>query len=291
MHQGEQHDRHEPHDHHGHGDGHGHQHPDETGLADLLDLDAEVLGSYLGEALEWAARCLPQPPRTVVDVGAGTGSGSLALARHFGSAEVVAVDRSAEMLERLDAKARRDGLRSRLRLVEADLETAWPSVDDVDLVWASSSLHEVADPDRLLRDVHSALRPDGLLVVVEAGFPLLLPADDELGRPGWEARCHEALAEAGWNGYPDWTSSLEGAGFELVERRTFSEAADATLPATRTYAYASLRHMRTGLEGRLPPEDLEVVDLLLDAEDRRGVLRRQDLSVRRTRTAWAASPS
>ncbi|MFZ0216081.1 MAG: class I SAM-dependent methyltransferase, partial [Candidatus Dormiibacterota bacterium] len=90
----------QPHPHHL---GDGQVHHDEAGLADLLDLDAEVLGPYLDAVTGWVGQQLPGEPRTVVDVGAGTGAGSLALARRFPAAAVVAIDRSGLMLERLRA--------------------------------------------------------------------------------------------------------------------------------------------------------------------------------------------
>src|SRR3979490_51146 len=52
----------------------------------------------------------------------------------------------------------------------------------VDLVWASSSLHHMADPDRVLTEVFGTLRPGGLLAVTEMGSsPRSPPA--RVGRP------------------------------------------------------------------------------------------------------------
>jgi SAM-dependent methyltransferase len=48
-------------------------------------------------------------------------------------------------------------------LITADAAAETP----VDLVWASSSLHHVCHPTRILSGVHRALAPDGVLVVVE----------------------------------------------------------------------------------------------------------------------------
>ena len=145
--------------------------------ADLLDLDAQVLGGYLDELVGWTADLAPAEVGTVVDVGAGTGVGAVALARRFTRAEVVALDRSEPMLQRTLAAATGAGVADRVRAVPADLAAAWPSsVGRADVVWASSSLHEVADPERLLRDVHAVLPPGGLLVVVEIdGLPQVLP--------------------------------------------------------------------------------------------------------------------
>jgi SAM-dependent methyltransferase len=267
----------------------GHVHDNEAGLADLLDLDAEVLGSYLDEVTEWVGQHAPDVAGTVVDVGAGTGTGSQALARRFRTAVVVAIDRSALMLTRLQAAARGKGLGDRLRVVQADLDVAWPAVGAVDLVWAASSLHEVADPDRVFRDVYAALNSGGLLVVIEMdALPRFLPDDVGLGRPGLESRCHEALAQANWNSHPNWRPHLERAGFEIAEQRSFTIEASPAPPSTGRYAHAYLRHIRSALDGRLASEDLDTLDHLLADDNPNSLLRRGDLTVRGSRTAWAA---
>ena len=264
--------------------GHDHSTAD---LAELLDLDARVLGGYLDELVGWAGRLAPDDVRTVVDLGAGTGVGSLALARRFGAAEVVAVDRSAEMLHRTLASAGGAGLAGRLRTLQADLDERWPAqVDRADVVWASSSLHEVADPDRLLRDVLAAMRPGGLLVVVEMdALPQVLP--DDVGA-GVGARCTAALVDAGWNAHPDWRPHLERAGFDVVEQRTVSLASSSDAVTTARYARAWLSHVRRALEGRLSAADLSTLDRLLAHRGPDAVLDRADLLVRGSRTAWAA---
>ncbi|NKX54534.1 class I SAM-dependent methyltransferase [Arthrobacter mobilis] len=281
---------HSPDQHHGlHRYGGGHTHHDAAGLAELLDLDAEVLATYLAAVTGWTRQHAPELPRTVVDLGAGTGAGSLALARRFETAAVVAVDRSAVMLERVRAAAREQGLAGRLRVVQADLDVAWPEVGAVDIAWAASSLHEVADPERVLRDAYAALNPGGLLVVIEMDtLPRFLPDDVGTGRPGLESRCHEALAQADWNRHPDWRPHLEQAGFQIAAQRSFSTEAGQASPGTGRYAQAYLRLIRPALDGRLGAEDLDTLDHLLAEDGPHALLRRRDLAVRGTRTAWAA---
>lgn len=274
---------------------HSHQHgagqvtEHEAGLADLLDLDADVFGSYLAEVTEWIGRYAPEVPRTVIDVGAGTGIGSLALARRFGAAEVVAIDASASMLERLRAAARGQEPAGRLRVVQADLDVAWPEVGVADIVWASSSLHHAADPDRVLRDIHAALNPGGLLAITEMDdLPRFLPDDIKMGRPGLESRCHEAAAQAGWNSHPDWRVHVERAGFEIIEQRGFALEANPAPPSAGRYAQGHLRGIRSALGDRLAADDLDTLDRLLADEGPDSLLHRRDLAVRGSRTAWAA---
>jgi SAM-dependent methyltransferase len=274
---------------HAHHHDSGPENHDETGLADLLDLDAEVLGSHLDEMTEWVGQHAPHDPHTIVDVGAGTGTGSLALARRFETAEVVAIDRSTVMLERLRATALEQGLPERLRAVQADLDIGWPEVGAADLVWAASSLHHFADPDRVLGDVYATLKPGGLLVVIEMdALPRFLPDDFGLGRPGLESRCHETVAQANWNSHPDWRPHLERAGFEIVAQRGVTVELDPAPPSTGRYAHAYLRRIRSAFDGQLAADDIDTLDQLLSTDSPHGLLRRNDLTVHGSRSAWAA---
>ncbi len=278
--------QHTPHQHQH--DQHQHdQHEQGAGHADLLDLDAEVVG-HLDDLTAWAQGYAPAP-RTVVDVGAGSGTGTRALARRFPDATVVAVDSSAQMLDHLTAAAADVGVAARVRAVQADLDESWPDVGAVDLAWAASSMHHMGDPDRVMRDLHGALAPGGVLVVVEMdGLPRFLPDDVGAGRPGLEDRCRAAMAAEGWNAHPDWGPHLQRAGFELVQTRTFTYRVDPAPAAATRYARSVHANVRTGLADRLDADDLTTLDVLLDDDAPLSIARRRDLVVRSSRTAWAA---
>lgn len=278
---------------------HHHQHDpaaesDWAAMVELLDLDADVLHSYLSEVTAWVyERAAELPRRRILDLGCGTGTGALALVQCFAEADVIALDKSAQLLARCQAKARELGVVDRIRTVQADLDTAWPVIDPVDLVWASSSLHHMADPDRVLTEVFTAIHPGGLLAVAEMdSFPRFLP-DDVLGRPGLEARCHAALAEEMAEQVPhlgsDWGSRLRKTGFAIEAERTFVIDLKHPLPvSTGRYAQLSLQRIRSSLEGRMSGDDLAALDTLIDSDGPDSVLRRDDLAVRTKRTVWMA---
>ena len=277
--------------HHHHDQHHPGSEPDQAALAELLDLDAEVLHSYLSEVMDWVGEQAGGQPRRILDLGSGTGTGALALARRFAGADVVAVDVSAPMLDRVRATARDRGLASRIQAVQADLDAGWPATGPVDLVWASNSLHHVKDPDQVLAAIFAALRPGGLLAVAEMdSFPRFLP--DGAG-PGLEARLHAVLADTRASELPhlhsDWGPRMSTAGFTIEARRTFVIDLAAPLPARAgRYAQASLARLRSGLDGHLSASDLATLGPLLDGDGPDSVLRRDDLTIRAERTAWAS---
>ena len=280
--------------HHDHQHSH-HESGDAAPLAEMLDLDAEVLHSYLTDVVDWVHGLLKDPSHArILDLGAGTGTGALALAQRFPGAEVTALDLSPELLDRLGTKARALGLADRIRPLQADLDHAWPGLGALDLVWASNSLHHMGEPDRVLDEVFAAVRPGGLLALLELdSFPRFLPQDLGLGRPGLEERCHAAMAAQHQEQVPhlgaDWTGNLVRAGFTVEERRDFSIDLTAPLPeAAGRYARSTLRRFRSGLADRLDADDLAVLDALTAEDGPDSLLRRSDLGVRTRRTVWAA---
>lgn len=227
-----------------------HAHHDAAALAETLALDAALAGSYLDDAVRMIAAEYDRAPQTIVDLGAGTGAGTLALARAFPEAEVIAVDASPTMLEHVTRGAHDERLASRVRTVECDLNEKWPdAVAGADLVWASSSLHELRHPERVLRDAYAALRPSGLIAVLEMDvLPSFLPANYPSERPGLEERLRAALASLGWNPHHDWEPVLGEVGFDLRERaRLTSEASGANVV---TYARSWLSKVAFALIGR-----------------------------------------
>ena len=275
---------HSHHDHHATGSS-------ETALAELLDLEAEALQPYLSGVIDWTTALVTRPPREILDLGCGTGAGALALAQRFEAADVIAVDMSAPMLDRLQARSRELGVAGRIRTLQADLDAGWPATGPVDLVWASNSLHHVKDPDQVLAGVFTALRPGGLLAVAEMdSFPRFLP--DAIGA-GLEARLRDILDEVRASEMPhlgsDWGPRLSTAGFLIEARRTFTIDQAGPLPAAGArFAQASLLRLRSGLDGRLGDADLATLGTLLDSDGPDSVLRRGDLTIHAARTVWAA---
>src|SRR5882757_1973861 len=80
---------------------------------EILDLDAEVLAEHITSITAWLP--IEISPRRIVDLGCGTGAGTLALLERFPEAEVTAVDLSTAHLDRLREKAAAAGSADRVR--------------------------------------------------------------------------------------------------------------------------------------------------------------------------------
>ncbi|MGW0872860.1 class I SAM-dependent methyltransferase [Streptomyces sp. NPDC002740] len=285
------HATHRPHEQeHEHGYVNEHRADDQS---EILDLDAEVLAEHIASITAWLP--VGTSPSRIVDLGCGTGTGTLALLERFAQAEVTAVDVSDAHLRRLREKAAAAGAADRVRIVRADLDaTAWPELGTPELVWASASLHHMADPERALRQVHELLAPGGLFAVVElAGFPRFLPGSAPQDAPGLEERCHTALDHRHAERIPhrgaDWGTELAKAGFTVEAERTVTvDIGPSRTDAVGRYALSSLRRIRGGVAATLAPGDLAALDRLLDTDSPHSVLRRTDLTVRTERTVWAA---
>ncbi len=255
-------------------------------LAEMLDLDAEVLHEYHRDVITWVGSLVPDRPR-IVDLGAGTGTGSTALARHLPGAEITAVDRDESMLEHLRERVAALGLADRIRAVQADLDQPWPGLGPADVVWASAAMHHMADPADAVRQAFAALRPGGLFAITELDSIPRFLADP----PGaaLEDRCHALLdarrTEAGLHMHEDWGARLAAAGFAIEAARQFDIELRPPLPAAATrYAQVSMERMRHGLEGRISAEDAAALGrLVADLDGGRG-----DLAVRATRMVWLA---
>jgi len=248
--------------------GHGPAPEHDTGLAELLDLDAALGAPVLAVALDAASAALGTAPRSIVDLGAGTGTGTLALATRFPDARIHSLDASLGMLDRLRAAATAAEVADRVETHLVDLDGDWPAVlpSAADLAWAALSLHHVTDPAHVLRQAFGALRPGGVLVVTEmTGVTTYDPADLGTGRDGLGELLVGVLAAHGYPVTAEWTAALTAAGFAPVERReTAFTASDRTTDGAR-YLALQLTLSRARLTQDLPADDLAALDAAIAA--------------------------
>jgi SAM-dependent methyltransferase len=255
-------------------------------MLEYRELESAVLPTYWQAALEWVGRAAADlHPERIVDLGAGTGIASFALAKRFSGAQVIALDVDAAALELVRAKAGKALVADQVVTLEADLDSVWPDLVDLDLVWASMSLHHLADPDHVLRKLLSTTRAGGLLAVAEMGEHLrLLPDDLGVGRPGLEARCLEAQAAEHARTMPtlgtEWAPRLRDAGYTVLDEQVVRlDEASPELPATARFAELRMERFRSGLADVLAQDDLNTLAELLDEASPHYLGRRADFAV------------
>ena len=115
----------------------------------------------------------PRPGQRILDVGCGTGDDAAALAAGVAPyGLVIALDHSDEALSR----ARRHigpETASTLRLTRADAHDIPLADGTCDAVRIERTLQHVADPPRVLAEMHRVLRPGGTLVASEPDWETL----------------------------------------------------------------------------------------------------------------------
>jgi len=235
---------------------------DPYGWDDRVEAWEEVVASdaFLALRDRIVERAAPTADDRVVDLGAGTGLVSLAVAPRV--QEVVAVDISSRMIERLEAAAAADGV-SNLRALEADLRVLPLEDEWATLVVSNYAFHHLDDAGKelALSEARRVLQPGGRLVICDMMFSLSLDTRDR--RVIWEkvaamlkrgpAGVVRILKNAGrivarrWEqpARPEaWVEMLEARGFvdvrvELLEHEAAIATArrpEVTSPAVRARA-------------------------------------------------------
>ncbi len=112
----------------------------------------------LRPGIELMARITNQEPRSVLDLGCGTGHLTLALSRRFPNATVTGLDASSDMLD----QARR--LDSDIRWIQDDLAT-WEPSHAFDVIFSNAALHWLDNHEQLIPRISRWLAPGGSLAI------------------------------------------------------------------------------------------------------------------------------
>lgn len=104
---------------------------------------------------------------TVADVGAGLGYFTLRLARRVGpKGKVYAVDVQPEMLTMLRDRLTKANLTNVEPILGSESDPRLPKAS-LDLILMVDVYHEFSQPQKMLRHIRAALKPEGRLVVLE----------------------------------------------------------------------------------------------------------------------------
>ena len=123
----------------------------------LIQSPKKIVGEYI------------RPGDLVLDIGCGPGFFTRAMARMVGeNGRVIAVDLQEEMLEKLRARAEKEGVLRRITTIQASegsLNLA--GQDPAVFALAFYLVHEVPDKARLFQELWNALETGGKLLMVE----------------------------------------------------------------------------------------------------------------------------
>jgi trans-aconitate 2-methyltransferase len=122
------------------------------------DIYLRFAGHRFRPVLDLVQRITLKAPTRIVDLGCGTGSGSILLKSRWPEASITGVDGSADML----AKARAED--TDIDWVEADLNH-WSSERPVDLIFSNAALHWLDDHQTLFPRLLDMISPGGQLAV------------------------------------------------------------------------------------------------------------------------------
>lgn len=127
--------------------------------------------AFRGAVLE--AALAPPAPSTVIDIGCGTGSLAIALARRAPQLRIVGVDADPDMLERAQAKLVRSGHGGTIEWAKGRAERLPLKDGGADVAALALVLHHLArsGKDAALSEARRVLRPGGRLIVADWGRP------------------------------------------------------------------------------------------------------------------------
>lgn len=144
--------------------------------------------------------------RRALDLGAGHGRTTLALARALPGARITAVEIHPPFTERIARRAREAGLDSRVRAMCGDMAEIGVAAESVDLVWAEGSIY-VMGRERALAMWRGWLRPGGCVAFSDFAWWTGDPSQEP--RDFWAAEYPDMASEAAIR------SGAEAAGYRV----------------------------------------------------------------------------
>jgi len=198
---------------------------------------------------------------TALDLGCGSGRLTEFLLRRLPQGRVIAVDRSANMLEAARQHLEPD-FGGRVEYLQKSLDEL--ALNEVaELAFSNAAFHWIKDHPRLFRAIYAALKPGGWLIAQCGGGPNIARVRERLQR--LTSSDPYAPFFTGWTGpwefaSPELTAErLQQAGFDSIETSTF-EAPVKLSSREETYDYFENVIMGSHL-ARLPDAQLRATFL------------------------------
>lgn len=139
----------------------------------------------------------------VADIGAGTGFFARMIAKEVApSGKVYAVEIAAAFLKHIKEMAEKEQV-SNIELVLCDQKSTNLPPESIDLAYSCDTYHHFEFPYHTLESIHQALRPDGILIIVDFERIKGVSSDWVIGH----VRCGKGTV----------TDEIKDSGFDLVE--------------------------------------------------------------------------
>lgn len=103
----------------------------------------------------------------ILDVGAGTGRFSLAMAKKLSAGKVICLDLSKEMLQQLKRKAEDEGLKGKIQILKGEASSTGLENESLDLVVSNNVFHELSNPEAALAEILRVLKPGGWVIITD----------------------------------------------------------------------------------------------------------------------------
>jgi ubiquinone/menaquinone biosynthesis C-methylase UbiE len=145
--------------------------PEEAAEYDAMDF-SEPNERFALDALR-LVHGVPEP--VAIDLGTGTAQIPVRMLEQRADLRIVAADLAEHMLALAAARIASRGLETRCELARLDVKAVDRPTASFDLVMSNSTLHHLADPVLLLREVARLVKPGGAIIVRD----LLRPESEE----------------------------------------------------------------------------------------------------------------
>jgi ubiquinone/menaquinone biosynthesis C-methylase UbiE len=192
-----------------------HQHEHITPVAEKLNESFDADSQQWAQGFESEGRAIfdqrfavldvlaLEPGMDVADIGAGSGLYSRLIAERIGpTGTVYAVDIAANLVNHIAESANAMGL-DNVQAIVGDAKSPKLLEHSVDLAFIADSYHHFEYPREMLQGIKKALRPDGVLILID-----------------WErieGVSHPFILAMVRAGKATFTGEFRNAGFELVE--------------------------------------------------------------------------
>jgi len=103
----------------------------------------------------------------ILDVGAGSGYFSLLIAEKLKNGKVICLDLSEEMLNTLERKAEKKGLKDKIQILKADASSTGLKEESVDLAVSNFVLHELSHTEAILSEIKRVMKTGGWIIITD----------------------------------------------------------------------------------------------------------------------------